>query len=289
MNRYSFTLILLLFCFSLFAQVGVGTTTPNNSAALDVFSESKGFLLPRMTEVQMNAITTPIEGLLVYCIDCIPIGMYYYDKLNFITVLDNKPSGLPSDDVYSSTGRIWKSKNLGATQVATSTNDSDAVGDFYQWGRNKDGHEKVNSSRFVGPVVGGTEGANFITNTTDWLSTPTDNLWNDGTESNPIKTSNDPCPLGYRIPTKTEFLNEIKFLSSKNVIGAFDNDLKITATPYINNNGALTTAYGATNIWVSTPGSSGTAFAAYFGATSGANVIKRPRGRGLSVRCIKEI
>jgi hypothetical protein len=41
----------------------------------------------------------------------------------------------------SKTGRVWLDRNLGATQVATSFDDSAAYGDLYQWGRAKDGHE----------------------------------------------------------------------------------------------------------------------------------------------------
>jgi hypothetical protein len=36
---------------------------------------------------------------------------------------------------------VWLDRNLGATQVATSFDDSAAYGDLYQWGRAKDGHE----------------------------------------------------------------------------------------------------------------------------------------------------
>ncbi|HFK5538434.1 TPA: hypothetical protein ACGZ96_003598 [Elizabethkingia anophelis] len=32
-----------------------------------------------------------------------------------------------------------------------------------------------------------------------------ENDWNEGTEYNPIKSSNDPCPKGYRVPTISEF------------------------------------------------------------------------------------
>jgi hypothetical protein len=41
------------------AQTGIGTTTPDASAALDVESTTRGFLPQRMTEVQMNAISLP--------------------------------------------------------------------------------------------------------------------------------------------------------------------------------------------------------------------------------------
>jgi len=47
-------------------QVGVGTSAPNAAAALDVTSTTQGFLPPRMTTAQMNAISTPAAGLIVY-------------------------------------------------------------------------------------------------------------------------------------------------------------------------------------------------------------------------------
>jgi hypothetical protein len=55
-----------------FSQVGINAdnSAPNASAMLDVKSTSKGFLLPRMTRVQRNAIATPPEGMMVYCTNC---------------------------------------------------------------------------------------------------------------------------------------------------------------------------------------------------------------------------
>ncbi|WP_315815665.1 BclA C-terminal domain-containing protein [Paraflavitalea speifideaquila] len=53
------------------AQVGIGTTTPNPSAALDVQSTTKGILLPRMTAAQRTAIPVPADGLIVYQTDAI--------------------------------------------------------------------------------------------------------------------------------------------------------------------------------------------------------------------------
>ncbi|SHG51019.1 hypothetical protein SAMN05444362_1501, partial [Dysgonomonas macrotermitis] len=61
---------MILLCFSgiatLQAQVGINTSTPNASAAMDIVSTEKGILLPRMTTVQKSAIVAPAEGLLVY-------------------------------------------------------------------------------------------------------------------------------------------------------------------------------------------------------------------------------
>jgi uncharacterized protein (TIGR02145 family) len=53
-----------------YAQVGVGTTTPHASAALDITSTTSGLLPPRMTEAQRNVISTPAAGLIVYCTNC---------------------------------------------------------------------------------------------------------------------------------------------------------------------------------------------------------------------------
>ncbi|SHF32212.1 hypothetical protein SAMN05444362_105122 [Dysgonomonas macrotermitis] len=61
---------MILLCISgmatLQAQVGINTSTPNASAAMDIVSTEKGILIPRMTTVQKSAITSPAEGLLVY-------------------------------------------------------------------------------------------------------------------------------------------------------------------------------------------------------------------------------
>ncbi|CAA7388613.1 hypothetical protein [Chryseobacterium fistulae] len=51
-------------------RVGMGTLNPDPSAALDLSSTNNGFLPPRMTEAQMNSISFPAHGLVVYCTDC---------------------------------------------------------------------------------------------------------------------------------------------------------------------------------------------------------------------------
>ncbi len=54
-------------------KVGIGTQAPNGSAKLEVTSTTQGFLPPRMTFTERNAIVNPAQGLMVYCTDC------YYD------------------------------------------------------------------------------------------------------------------------------------------------------------------------------------------------------------------
>ena len=48
------------------AQVGIGTTTPNASAVLDLTSTNQGLLPPRLTTTQRNAISSPATGLTIY-------------------------------------------------------------------------------------------------------------------------------------------------------------------------------------------------------------------------------
>ena len=66
MKTAIFFLLLLTMVQPTFAQTGIGTTTPAFSAALDVSSTTKGFLPPRMSWAQIQAISLPTPGLTVY-------------------------------------------------------------------------------------------------------------------------------------------------------------------------------------------------------------------------------
>ncbi len=70
MNKLLYTLLFI--CISnyySFSQVGIGTTSPDNSSILDVRSTTQGFLPPRMTTLQRDAISSPAEGLFIYNLD----------------------------------------------------------------------------------------------------------------------------------------------------------------------------------------------------------------------------
>jgi hypothetical protein len=58
-------------------RMGLGTPSPDNSALLDMTSSSKGLLLPRMTQLERDAITNPANGLLIYQTD--NTAGYYYN------------------------------------------------------------------------------------------------------------------------------------------------------------------------------------------------------------------
>ena len=88
MKKNSFTLLLLLLLVStsIYSQIGFGTLEPEPSSIVDITSTEKGFLIPRMTEVQMNAIDSPAEALMIYCLDCPSKGFKYFDGVNWTSL-----------------------------------------------------------------------------------------------------------------------------------------------------------------------------------------------------------
>jgi hypothetical protein len=47
-------------------NIGIGTTSPNANAILDVSSTTRAFMPPRMTTSQRDAITSPTAGMMIY-------------------------------------------------------------------------------------------------------------------------------------------------------------------------------------------------------------------------------
>jgi hypothetical protein len=76
------TLFLLIIISSLHAQVGIGTTTPATSSALDITSTNKGLLIPRVALISTSDVATiasPVTSLLVYNSGFLPNGYYYWN------------------------------------------------------------------------------------------------------------------------------------------------------------------------------------------------------------------
>jgi len=177
------------------------------------------------------------------------------------------------------TGKTWMDRNLGATQVATSSADADSYGDMYQWGRLKDGHQCRTSSTTATLSTTDVPGnATFITSTGNWRSTTNDNLWQG------VSGVNNPCPSGYRLPTSTELDAERLSWSSNNAAGAIASPLKLPNTGYRDRSngsiGNITYAY----YWSSTISGTDSSFLFY---DIVASIAASTRAYGLSVRCIK--
>jgi hypothetical protein len=75
-SRIHITIIICAISFSSFAQIGIGTTSPDASSVLDMTSTTQGVLIPRMTTTQRAAIATPVIGLQVYDTDTKSVWSY---------------------------------------------------------------------------------------------------------------------------------------------------------------------------------------------------------------------
>jgi hypothetical protein len=106
--------LLLLLSLSTFAQTGIGTTTPNASAKLDVYSTNKGFLPPRVTLTSVSDATTiasPAEGLLVYNQGSVGLqaGYYFWNGSNWATIATatSAGNGVTASDMVKLYGKTY--------------------------------------------------------------------------------------------------------------------------------------------------------------------------------------
>ena len=76
-QRLQITMIAMLISVVAFGQIGIGTTSPDASSALDITATNKGFLMPRLTTAQRTAITSPATGLQVFDTDT--NSFWYYN------------------------------------------------------------------------------------------------------------------------------------------------------------------------------------------------------------------
>jgi len=241
------------------------STTPHHSAILELQSDNSGFLIPRLTTIERDAISTPAHALMIFntttkCIeiwteswnqlwcnqDTVPFTCNPNDSVTFSYNGANVTYGV----VVGQNNTCWLDRNLGASRVALSYDDSDAYGDLFQLGRLIDGHQFRTSATTPILSVGDVPGhANFITNTLThtWKQDPQSGyLWQgDG-------SINDPCPNGWRVPTKIEYENELNSWNSIDFNGAFQSPLKLTANGRRNNNGELFGVNTIGRYWTST-------------------------------------
>jgi uncharacterized protein (TIGR02145 family) len=183
------------------------------------------------------------------------------------------------------TGKIWMDRNLGATQVATSSTDANSYGDLYQWGRRSDGHQcRTSPTTTTLSSVDQPAHGDFILapNTPDdWRSPQNVNLWQG------VNGVNNPCPSGYRLPTNVEQTTEYQSWGQQNSAGAFASPLKLPMTGSRGNSGGVLISVGNVgHYWSSTVSS--TDSRKFFFSSSGINIGDSNRAWGHSVRCIKD-
>jgi uncharacterized protein (TIGR02145 family) len=111
--------------------------------------------------------------------------------------------------------------------VATSLTDAESYGDLYQWGRGADGHQLRNSgtTNNLSNIDQPDHSLFIVTSgrTYDWAFFLQNHLWQG------VDGVNNPCPKGFRLPTESEWQDEVKSWSSGNASGAFSSPLKLPA------------------------------------------------------------
>lgn len=199
------------------------------------------------------------------------------------------------------TGKVWLDRNIGASQVCTSISDSDCYGDYFQWGREADGHEKSTSGTTSTKESSITStSSNFITSTNsfeDWTTADSDRTQR---AANWAKTDGSSvCPSGYRVPTEDEIKAETSDLTGDDAISnatdLYNDFLVIPAAGYrlrtdgsIGSSGTVsslaTTTLGISSDSIKTFDADGSSASIYVYSDTKSSEIQY----GISVRCIQD-
>jgi uncharacterized protein (TIGR02145 family) len=371
-NMKKLTLLTAFFiCYTLQSQVGIGIPNPHASAVLELANTHKGFLPPRLTTAQRDAIKQPALGLTIYntskkclewylntgwfnaCGDNAPaeidnficntaesgimeeglavinvtqtitvnvriVGSYTISASangvtfsaygNFTSTGNHdivlNATGIPLKSgnhnftlntgpnncsfsrsviatVKGKAGKIWMAYNLGSTAPAKSITDNSQYGDYFQWGREADGHQKHNSAKIKKQSTTTSPGHDsLIIDYDNWLKPSNTTLWQG------VNGINNPCPEGFRIPTIQEWDAELTASGIKNAVTAFNSVLKLTPSGYRNYKLGTYVNIGTSGYyWSSTVNGNDSKYKLFNTTTSNNNGF---RSSTISVRCIKD-
>ncbi len=187
--------------------------------------------------------------------------------------------------VMSQAGHCWLDRNLGASQVATASDDSAAYGDLFQWGRLDDGHQARDSETTTNlSFVDNPGHNNFIVPwypSEDWRYPQNDNLWQG------VSGTNNPCPSDWRVPNITEWQAEIDAGSWTGADSAYASPLKLTETGYRHYGDASIYDEGGLGVYWSSTVDDESVDTLYFGSDYVGSETDS-RTYGFPVRCVSD-
>ena len=103
------------------AQVSIGTPTPDQSAILDLSSTNQGFLLPRLSTTQRDAISTPAVGLMIYNTTKNGLELYHGSVAEINCLSGNSFSSVTVGNMYGMMSSGWSNDYRGMAQSFTSS------------------------------------------------------------------------------------------------------------------------------------------------------------------------
>ena len=139
---YILQFFIVLCLSSLNAQnVGIGTSTPNQSSILELSANNRGFLPPRLSTAERNAIAAPAEGLVIYntTIRCLE----YFNGTVWQSLCGAPPCTTPAAPTVANSGPVCAGANITLTA-------SNIAGATYSW-TGPNGY----TSTFQNPVISG--------------------------------------------------------------------------------------------------------------------------------------
>lgn len=197
--------------------------------------------------------------------------------------IDDKYGNIYKPVVSAKTGKTWLDRNLGAIKVCEHLNDNDCYGDYFQWGRKANAHEKKTSQTSSAKLVSDVDNNGvFIARPSHgsevlWRQSIDKTLWNtDG--------ANNPCPTGYRVPSSEELWDEFENFSRTTL---FENFLKMPVNGKRNASGSMDSS-SSMYLWSNTSSSAYGHMKALANITSTMSLEDASQNSGLGLRCIKK-